>query len=879
MEEIKVLVVEDEGIVARDMQETLESWGYAVPAVVSSGEAAIHKATELQPDLVLMDIVLKGDMDGIEAAAQIHTRFDIPVIFVTAYTDEEMLRRARITEPFAYILKPFDERELHTNIQMALHKHEIERRLRESEARYRAVVEDQTELICRFRPDGTLTFVNEAYCRYFGKKREELIGHSCMPLIPEEDQEIVREQFASLSLENPTVTYEHRVAARNGEVRWQQWSDRAIFDEQNCIVEYQSVGCDITERVRAEEALRESEERYRAIFEQAADSIVLLNAETGAIIEFNDRTCENLGYTREEFQQLALTDVDVIDSAEEISRRAEKILSEGADIFETKHRTKSGEIRSVQVSSRAVSFRGKNVIQGIWRDVTERVRAEEALKASEAYARNVIESSLDMIIASDMERYIVEFNKAAEETFGYRREEVIGEHVDMLYADPQESLLVHQTTVKEGKCVREILDRRKSGEVFPAFLSASVLRDASGEIVGIMGVARDITERKRAEEALRQRNRELAMLNRAGQALASTLDLDQVLVTILEEVRHLLGVVASSIWLTDSETDELVCEQVTGPQSEIVRGWRLAPGEGLAGWVVHHDESLIVPDVRADERYFKRVDEQIGLSLRSILTVPLRLKQSVIGVLQVVDTEVDRFSIMDLELMESLAATAAMAIENARLYEQARRDAETKSTLLREVNHRVKNNLSAIIGLLYAERRRAKAEDQAVYQSVTRNLVNRVQSLATVHSLLSASEWAPLRLSTLAARVIRSSLQMLPHGKHVSVDATPSPVRVTSDQAHNLALVVNELTTNTIKYALQGRNTAHITVRIELDGDTVLFEFRDDGPGYPEEVLQLERYSVGFDLIQNIVRKNLRGELSLRNDQGAVATIQFEAGA
>jgi PAS domain S-box-containing protein len=105
----------------------------------------------------------------------------------------------------------------------------VEEALRKSEERYRSVVEDQTELICRFLPDGILTFVNEAYCQYFGKKPEELIGHSFMPLIPEEDQETVRKQFTSLSPETPVVTYEHRVVTPDGKIRWQHWGDRAIF--------------------------------------------------------------------------------------------------------------------------------------------------------------------------------------------------------------------------------------------------------------------------------------------------------------------------------------------------------------------------------------------------------------------------------------------------------------------------------------------------------------------------------------------------------------------------------------------------------------------------------------------------------------------------
>jgi two-component sensor histidine kinase len=374
-----------------------------------------------------------------------------------------------------------------------------------------------------------------------------------------------------------------------------------------------------------------------------------------------------------------------------------------------------------------------------------------------------------------------------------------------------------------------------------------------------------------------RKQRELAeALAEAAAAVGSTLDLDQVLFTVLEEVRRLLDVVAASVWLIEPETDELVCRQAVGSKSEIVRGWRLALGEGIAGWVADSGESLIVPDTRADERHFKGVDRQTGLDLRSILSVPLRVKEDVIGILQVVDTEVDRFSPTDLTLLEPLAASAAIAIENAQLYERARQDAETRAVLLHEVNHRVKNNLTAIIGLLYAERRHAGVEDQSVYQSIIGDLVNRVQGLATVHSLLSASEWAPLRLSELATQVINSSLQALPRGKRVSVDVSPSPVRVTPKQAHELALVINELATNTVKHALQERDTGHITVRIALEDDKVLFEFRDDGPGHPEEVLQLERYAVGFDLIQTLVRDGLRGELTLHNDHGAVTIVRFK---
>jgi CheY-like chemotaxis protein len=126
----KILVVEDESLVAMEIKDRLESLGYVVPAIVSSGDEAIKKVEQSRPDLVLMDIVLKGDMDGIEAAEHIRSNFDIAVIFLTSYADEETLQRAKLTEPFGYILKPFEERELHSTIEITFYKHKMEMNLK-----------------------------------------------------------------------------------------------------------------------------------------------------------------------------------------------------------------------------------------------------------------------------------------------------------------------------------------------------------------------------------------------------------------------------------------------------------------------------------------------------------------------------------------------------------------------------------------------------------------------------------------------------------------------------------------------------------------------------------------------------------------------------
>ncbi len=149
--------------------------------------------------------------------------------------------------------------------------------LEESEMRYRAIVEDQTELICRFRPDGTLTFVNLAYCRYFQKTPEELLGNSFLPLIPQEDQHIITKQQNLLTAQNPVVLYEHRVILPDGDVRWQQWFDRALYDEKGEAMEFQAVGRDITHQKVAEEELENARADLEARVRERTKELQIAN--------------------------------------------------------------------------------------------------------------------------------------------------------------------------------------------------------------------------------------------------------------------------------------------------------------------------------------------------------------------------------------------------------------------------------------------------------------------------------------------------------------------------------------------------------------------------------------------------------------------------
>lgn len=517
------------------------------------------------------------------------------------------------------------------------------------------------------------------------------------------------------------------------------------------------------------------------------------------------------------------------------------------------------------------------------RQVTQLEAARTELQEREKQLKLVLEGSNEGVWNWNIATGAVRVSARWAELLGYGPEELELDRQACEKLIPREdrALIIRALNhcFQKGSSHCEVEHRlfTKSGELRWFLARGEVVARADcGRVLHMIGTHTDITDSKWAEEALQQRNCELALLNHATQAFNSTLDLDQVLVAVLAGVRHLLNVTACSVWLVDAETKELVCRQASGPHSEMVSGWRLAPGQGLAGWAVDHGLPLVVPDVRADERHFKGVDQQTGFEYRSILSIPLWAKQQVIGTLHVLDTSVNRFKEIEVTLLESLAAIAAIAIENARLYEQARRDAQAKSMLLHEVNHRVKNNLAAIIGLLFAEQHRNNIKPEADYQLAMKKLIGRIQGLATVHHLLSSSEWMPLSLRELTTKIIASALQARPPDTRVVVEVSGDETCVTAEQASSLALVLNELVTNVVKYALAQRQTARITVQISRDPESVLLEFCDDGPGYPEAVIRHEQHNVGLYLIRAIVRTDLRGELTLRNDRGAVSAIRFK---
>jgi PAS domain S-box-containing protein len=218
MSDASIFIVEDELIVADDIRLTLENLGYTVAGIAQTGETAIHQVPAHFTDLVLMDVQLAGTMDGIETAEWIHTHLGIPVIFLTAHADDINLDRAKVTEPYGYLVKPYDERELHSIIEMALYKHRMEKKTRENERTIRALANAIPDAILLLDPEQRIIALNESMAQRLGQSPAALIGSDILSHIPRGLPARIREHLVETIRQCRTLQYEESEGDRWFEV-------------------------------------------------------------------------------------------------------------------------------------------------------------------------------------------------------------------------------------------------------------------------------------------------------------------------------------------------------------------------------------------------------------------------------------------------------------------------------------------------------------------------------------------------------------------------------------------------------------------------------------------------------------------------------------
>ncbi len=383
----RILIVEDELIVAENLKYSLKGMGYQVIDIVTRGETAIERSRELKPDLVLMDIMLKGEMTGIDAAEYIFKDLEIPVVFLSAYADDDTVSRAKITEPFGYIVKPYLDRDLHSTVEIAIYKHKMEMELRRSEEKYRLLVENANEGIAVIQ-NMCFKYLNEKALRITGYQRDELLENSYDIFIHPDDREIVvkRDEKRLLEEEAPPI-YSFRIFTKDGILKWVETNAvKFNWEGKPATLNFFT---DITERMKAKNALVEERDRAQGYLDVAGVIIVAINRDQEVTL-INEKGCEILGYNQEEILGKNWFDHFIPElnggSVKDVFNMIMNGEIEPVEYFENKVRTSSGDTKIIAWHNTVLRDENGLITETLSSglDITEeRKKAEELKKVEE----------------------------------------------------------------------------------------------------------------------------------------------------------------------------------------------------------------------------------------------------------------------------------------------------------------------------------------------------------------------------------------------------------------------------------------------------------------------------------------------------------------
>ncbi|KQC04005.1 MAG: hypothetical protein APR53_04145 [Methanoculleus sp. SDB] len=522
---IHVLYVDDESALLDIAKLFLEKEGeFAVDTLTSATEALTCIPTE-RYDAIISDYQMP-EMDGIEFLQQVRRSGNgIPFILFTGRGREEVVIEAINNGADFYIQKGGQPRaqfaELAHKVRQAVQRRRAEMSLQESEERYRTIVNDQTEMICRFTPDGIVTFINEAYRQYFHPvlALADIEGKKIHDLMQMGEDERMDTFLASLTPETPIREMEHKVTGSDRKTYWQLFSVRALFDIRGSPLEYQVVGRDITGQKLALGALADSESRLRSFFETTSESVTLVDEE-GTVIEWNPAAERITGIPKEEALGSSLADVTFRmlprEKRTEAYRAAfeEKIramLSTGIPIFDKPRIIETERPDGTRVFHRQVSFpirTDKGFRFGsIAQDITSEIREAHGVRESEAKYRELADLLPQMVFEMDRDFQVTYANQHTFTTLGYTEEDLkdgvhalsiiepsqhgrVREHIEKLLSGiPRES--------------KEYTVIRKDGSSIPVLINAvPVYRN--GNLAGFRGVMNDISARKKMDGELRE---------------------------------------------------------------------------------------------------------------------------------------------------------------------------------------------------------------------------------------------------------------------------------------------------------------------------------------------------------------------------------------
>jgi two-component system cell cycle sensor histidine kinase/response regulator CckA len=500
MTQASILVVEDEHIVAKDIANRLQRRGYQIAAIATTAAEAIEEAGRHRPDLVLMDIMLKGDVDGITAANHIRDLYGIPIVYLTAYADDHTLQRAKVTDAFGYILKPFEERELSITIEMALYKNRMEARLRASERWLATTLRSIGDAIIAADTRGAITFMNPVAEQLTGWALDEALGRQLA--------DVFQTAFEPDESGKGGTTI---LVGKSGKRIPVEESAAPIKDDKEETSGIVVVFRDVTVQRRAENALRVSEARTAGIIASAMDAIITVDSGR-RIVVFN-AAAEQLfrctvaqaagqvldAFIPGRFRASHASHIEEFASSGVTKRRlggTDSIIGLRAD----------GTEFPLEASISQIETGGERLFTVIIRDITERRKAEQDLRESEERYRRFFEDDLTGDFSARVDGTLLDCNPAFARILGFPS--VVSAmqcNVLSLFSSPDVRDTIFEILRTRGRVEEYELDLvRPDGQTIHVVTNAIATMDNDGRFTEFKGYMYDITERIKLEEQVRQ---------------------------------------------------------------------------------------------------------------------------------------------------------------------------------------------------------------------------------------------------------------------------------------------------------------------------------------------------------------------------------------
>lgn len=491
----KILIVEDEAITAMDIKHNLINFGFEVVGTVASGDEAIKKAQELKPDLILMDITLKGDMDGIEATRKIKTLLDVPVIYMSAFTDKNTYERLKLTNPYGFVSKPVSSELLVISIEAAVYKHDLDKKLAESEEHLRLIFDSSKDFIYSYDLEGRFTSANKHFCDSANLTKDEIIGKTGPELgLPEEQDEKwakIRQQVyetdstvkmitSSIGLDQKVYEYEVILNPLHG-----------IHGE---IIGISGVSRDLTAHKLLKKELNEIDELFQNLYNNAQLGIVIGDTK-GHIINCNSAFEDMLGYSLEELQNMNFKEFTHPDFISEELSKLESLRNGKIKFFKMEKKFIRKDKKSIWgkvTTGFGISTNGKPVNSlVIVENIDERKKSEKEIQDYAAQLKAIFDMSDRALAVTDTKGHWINVNKYLLNELGYTEQEFLKlTSSDITHPDDVETTADLFLKLLSGEIDDYKLEKRyktKEGEFKWFNISVKPIKDKNNIIISVLG--------------------------------------------------------------------------------------------------------------------------------------------------------------------------------------------------------------------------------------------------------------------------------------------------------------------------------------------------------------------------------------------------------